>query len=203
MMLIQRIRRGNRMRLAAALTAIAGSAIIGSASEAGATSRSEATPSEISVKLANGQTEILYPYKVEKELEKSVDLSQVQEQGGLLEVLRAQEAKEREPDSGGSRVQCGVSISGQRIRIIGAGELDVLECNSLVEAGALPPVNGAQRIGLIYDVSTPNQTGRMAVILVQGSKGWSLDIDTLDQFENGPEFRSIRALAKALAKRRR
>jgi hypothetical protein len=155
------------------------------------------------VKLANGQTEILYPYKVEKEVEKSVDLSQVQEQGGLLQVLRAQEAKEREPDSGGSRLQCGVSISGQRIRIIGVGELDVLDCNSLVEAGALPPVNGAQRIGLIYDVSTPNDTWRMAVILVQGSKGWSLDINTPDQFENGPESRSVRALAKALARRRR
>jgi len=55
------------IRLVSALVpVIAGFAIIGSASEVGAASQSEAMPSEIRVKLANGQTEILYPFKVEK-----------------------------------------------------------------------------------------------------------------------------------------
>jgi len=91
-------------------------------------------------------------------------------------------------------------ISGQRIGIIGVGELGVLICNRLVEAGPLPPLKGAQRIGLIYDVSTPNNTGRTAVILVQETKGWSLDVQTPNQFDDSPDFRSVRELAKALAK---
>jgi len=164
--------RSNEIRLVAALVAtIIGSIVVGSTNRVGATSRSEtAMPSSVEVKLTNGQTEILYPFKVE------------------------------EGNGHHSGAQCGVVISGQRIEIIGVGDMEVYTCDGFVEAGPLPPIDNAERIGLIYDVSSPNVAFRTAVILVHDSKGWSLDAESLGRFDGLPEAKSVRTLAKTLAK---
>lgn len=96
--------------------------------------------------------------------------------------------------------QCGVTLAGSKIETMGSGDTDAYTCKGFVEAGPLPPQGEAQRIGIIYDAGSENADFRTAVILVQTPGGWKVDPDTLGQYDDAPEGKSIAALSKALAK---
>lgn len=98
--------------------------------------------------------------------------------------------------------QCGVAIGGRRLTIIGAGETEAYACVRLVEAGALPRAAGRERIGLIYDVASPNARFRTAAVLVEGADGWALDAEVLGRYDDTPAARSLAALARALERGR-
>ncbi|MCD9031368.1 hypothetical protein LDO32_06460 [Luteimonas sp. Y-2-2-4F] len=99
-----------------------------------------------------------------------------------------------------SAAHCGVEIAGRRVDTIGAGEAEAYTCNALVEAGPLPPdAGGGRRIGLIYDVSSPNAAFRTAIVLVEAAGGWTVDPQTPARFDDTPQARSLAALAAALA----
>ena len=97
-----------------------------------------------------------------------------------------------------SSVQCSVAIGEATVATMGSGDTDSYTCGKLVEAGALPPAAGHQRIGLIYDVSSPNASFRSAVILVGDAGTWSVDAATLGRYDDTPAGRSIAGLRKAL-----
>jgi hypothetical protein len=97
----------------------------------------------------------------------------------------------------GITAQCGVLIDGQAIVTIGLGDLEAYGCRSLVEAG---PLSG-DRIGLIYDVSSPNVSFRTALILAKDAAGkWAIDPASIGTYDDKPEAKSIAAFAKAVAR---
>lgn len=103
-----------------------------------------------------------------------------------------------------STARCGVEIAGRRVDTIGVGEAEAYTCNALVEAGPLPPdADGHRRIGLIYDVSSPNAAFRTAIVLVDAAGAWAVDPETPARFDDTPQARSIDALAAALRTPRR
>ena len=97
--------------------------------------------------------------------------------------------------------QCGVRIDGQRIMTMGAGDTDAYTCGTLVAAGILPPDGRRQRIGLIYEVSSPNAGFRTAVVLRAAGSGWQVDRDQAGRFDDMPAGRTIPALRRALGSR--
>lgn len=94
--------------------------------------------------------------------------------------------------------QCGVRIDGQRIMTMGAGDTEVYTCGTLVAAGILPPSGRRQRIGLIYDVSSPNARFRTAVVLHATGSAWQIDRRYAGRFDDTPAGRTIPALRRAL-----
>ncbi|RHW17846.1 hypothetical protein D1610_04815 [Sphingomonas gilva] len=94
--------------------------------------------------------------------------------------------------------QCGVTIDGKRLVTIGTGETEVYTCYRLTGAGALPPDDAAQRIGLLYDVGSPNADFHTAVVLRRAAEGWQVDEGLSGRFDSAPEAKSIEALAEAL-----
>jgi len=99
-----------------------------------------------------------------------------------------------------SDAQCGVIIEGRRLTVIGEGEMESYSCIGLAEAGALPPLAGQRRIGLIYDVASPNAHFRTAAILLKNSGEWNIDSASAGSYDDRPEAQSLRALAGALAR---
>ena len=97
-----------------------------------------------------------------------------------------------------SDAQCGVSVDGPRLMTMGEGDTDVYTCNALLAAGALPPAGKVQRIGLIYEVSSPTAVFRTAVILLQDGRRWAIDASKTGVFDDAPAGRSIPALRHAL-----
>ncbi|WP_440978661.1 hypothetical protein ACQHGV_14020 [Sphingomonas pseudosanguinis] len=94
--------------------------------------------------------------------------------------------------------QCGVIIDRQRLMTMGVDDTEVYSCDALVAAGVIPPDGRQQRIGLIYDVSSPNAHFRTAVVLRQEGKGWAVDPTYSGKFDSIPAGRSIPALRRAL-----
>ncbi len=94
--------------------------------------------------------------------------------------------------------QCGVRIDGQRIMTMGTGDTEVYTCETLVAAGILPPSGRRQRIGLIYDVSSPNARFRTAVVLQATGSAWQVDPLYAGRFDDTPAGRGIPALRRAL-----
>lgn len=97
--------------------------------------------------------------------------------------------------------QCGVTIDRWRIMTMGVDDTDAYTCGMLVAAGILPPGGREQRIGLIYDVSSPNAQFRTAVVLRGGGAGWRVDRAYAGRFDDTPAGRSIPALRRALRTR--
>jgi hypothetical protein len=100
--------------------------------------------------------------------------------------------------SGLSDSQCGVTIDGQRLMTMGAGETEVYTCYRLTGAGALPADGAVPRIGLLYDVGSPNAQFATAVILRKEAASWAVDEARAGEFDSKPEAKSLEALAKAL-----
>lgn len=94
--------------------------------------------------------------------------------------------------------QCGIAIAGQRLMTMGAGETEVYTCYELIGAGALPADRGVARMGLLYDVGSPNASFSTAVILRREPTGWAVDESRAGEFDDRPEAKSIEALAKAV-----
>lgn len=94
--------------------------------------------------------------------------------------------------------QCGVTIDRQRLMTMGADDTEVYSCDALVAAGIVPPDDQRQRIGLIYDVSSPNAQFRTAVVLREESRRWAVDPTYSGKFDGTPAGRSIPALRRAL-----
>ncbi len=97
-----------------------------------------------------------------------------------------------------SAAACGVIIATQRLMTMGIDETEVYTCVELVAAGVLPPERRAQRIGLIYDVSSPNSAFRTAVVLREANGRWQVDPAYAGRFDDAPAGRSIPALRRAL-----
>ena len=97
----------------------------------------------------------------------------------------------------------GVVIEGRRLTVMGAGEAEVYTCRGLVAAGPVPPAGGKDRIGLIYDVASPNAAFRTATLLVREPEGWSVDEGSIGRYDDTPEAQSLAALTKALGERLR
>ena len=94
--------------------------------------------------------------------------------------------------------QCGVTIDRQRLMTLGVGDTDAYSCDALVAAGILSPDDQRQRIGLIYDVSSPNAHFRTAVVLREEGGRWAVDPTYSGKFDDTPAGRSIPALRRAL-----
>lgn len=101
--------------------------------------------------------------------------------------------------SGLSDAQCEVAIAGQTLTVIGEGETEAYTCIGLVDAGPLPPRAAQERIGLIYDVASPNASFRTAAILVETSGTWTIDAASLGKYDDTAAAQSVKALASALA----
>lgn len=99
--------------------------------------------------------------------------------------------------SGLSQARCGVTITGRRVVTLGVGDTEVYSCDGLAAAGVVPPAGGVQRIGLIYDASSPNAEFRTAVVLREDG-GWHVDPAFAGRFDDTPASRSIGALRRAL-----
>ena len=100
--------------------------------------------------------------------------------------------------SGLSDSQCGVTIDGTRLMTMGEGETEVYTCYRLTGAGALRPDGAVARIGLLYDVGSPNARFPTAVILRKEQAGWTVDEARAGAFDDKPEAKSIDALARAV-----
>ncbi len=94
--------------------------------------------------------------------------------------------------------QCGVTIDRQRLMTLGVDDTDAYSCDALVAAGILPPDGQRQRIGLIYDASSPNAHFRTAVVLREEGGRWQVDPGYAGKFDDTPAGRSIPALRRAL-----
>lgn len=94
--------------------------------------------------------------------------------------------------------QCGVTIDRQRLMTLGVDDTDAYSCDALVAAGILPPDGQRQRIGLIYDASSPNAHFRTAVVLREEGGRWRVDSGYAGKFDDTPAGRSIPALRRAL-----
>ena len=94
--------------------------------------------------------------------------------------------------------QCGVTINRQRLMTLGVDDTDAYSCDALVAAGILPPDGQRQRIGLIYDTSSPNAHFRTAVVLREEGGLWRVDPRYAGKFDDTPAGRSIPALRRAL-----
>jgi hypothetical protein len=94
--------------------------------------------------------------------------------------------------------QCGVTIDRQQLMTMGVDETDAYSCDALVAAGILPPDGQRQRIGLIYDVSSPNAHFRTAVVLREEGGRWRVDPGYAGKFDDTLAGRSIPALRRAL-----
>ena len=81
---------------------------------------------------------------------------------------------------------------------LGVGDTDAYSCDALVAAGILSPDDQRQRIGLIYDVSSPNAHFRTAVVLREEGGRWAVDPTYSGKFDDTPAGRSIPALRRAL-----
>jgi hypothetical protein len=97
----------------------------------------------------------------------------------------------------GVSYRCGLRIGGQTLVTIGTGDTEAYGCSGLVDAGALTAKGGARRIGLLYDVSSPNAEFRTALVLVEGSGGWAVDPESVGKWDDAPAARSLAALRKA------
>jgi len=105
----------------------------------------------------------------------------------------------KERDGQGFRFgRCGVTVGRQRIMTMGVGDTEAYTCGALVAAGIVPPSGRRQRIGLIYDVSSPNAQFRTAVVLHETASGWQVDASYAGKFDDAPPGRSIPALRRAL-----
>ena len=100
-----------------------------------------------------------------------------------------------------SAAQCAVDADGRRLATVGVGATEQYTCTGLVAAGAMPLKNGAPRIGLIYEVESPNASFRTAVVLEQASGAWRVDDELAGEFDGIAAGRSIAGLRAALAKR--
>lgn len=100
--------------------------------------------------------------------------------------------------SGLSDSQCGVTINGQSLMTMGEGETEVYTCYRLTGAGALPADGAVPRIGLLYDVGSPNAQFATAVVLRKEVAGWAVDEARAGEFDSKPEAKSIEVLAKAV-----
>lgn len=94
--------------------------------------------------------------------------------------------------------RCGVTINGQRVMTMGVGETEVYTCEGLLAAGVVPHDGRRQRIGLIYDVASPNVRFRTAVVLRDEGGRWRVDPAYAGRFDDSPAGRSIPALRRAL-----
>lgn len=94
--------------------------------------------------------------------------------------------------------QCGVTIDGQRLVTMGEGETEVYTCYKLTGAGALPADGAVPRIGLLYDVGSPNAQFATAVILRKEVAGWAVDESRAGEFDSKPAAKSLEALANAV-----
>ncbi len=100
-----------------------------------------------------------------------------------------------------SDAQCAVDADGRRLATMGVGATEEYTCNGLVAAGVVPPKGAVPRIGLIYDVASPNTSFRTAVVLEQADGAWRVDEGLAGEFDDGEAGRSIAGLRAALSKR--
>ena len=99
-----------------------------------------------------------------------------------------------------STAQCGVTIERQRVMSMGTGETDTYTCGKLIAAGPVPPLGAVERVGLIYQVSSPNAGFRTAAVLERIDGAWRIDPKSAGAFDDQPAGRSIAGLRRMLSK---
>lgn len=98
----------------------------------------------------------------------------------------------------GPKKVCGVLIGKRLLTTMGAGPTEAYSCVRLRAIGPLPPQGGFPRIGLLYEVASPNAAFNTAVIVQQRSGYWSVDEASLGTYDDTPAAQSLDALAKAV-----
>jgi hypothetical protein len=100
-------------------------------------------------------------------------------------------------DRRGVPPRCTVRIDGQPLATIGYGDLEAYGCGGLRAAGRLRADAGRPRIGLIYDVFSPNARFRTALVVRSVRARWAIEPGSPGRFDDTEAARSISSLRRA------